>query len=110
MIILSSGVQLFFRFLDFFPYIFCFFLIFAVSQLGNFQLLDQPQIPLKALNFSQRRCVVKPLNAEPKRNESIVPSAATIAAPLPGMLSFHDFVVVIDWIYKKLIDLFLFLW
>ncbi|OIT06575.1 PREDICTED: 5'-adenylylsulfate reductase 3, chloroplastic-like [Nicotiana attenuata] len=54
-----------------------------VSQLGNFQLLDQPQIPLKALNFSQRRCLVKPLNAEPKRNESIVPSAATIAAPLP---------------------------
>ncbi|XP_009613050.1 5'-adenylylsulfate reductase 3, chloroplastic-like [Nicotiana tomentosiformis] len=54
-----------------------------VSQLGNFQLLDQPQIPLKALNFSQRRCLVKPLNAEPKRNESIVPSATTIAAPLP---------------------------
>ncbi|XP_016443354.2 5'-adenylylsulfate reductase 3, chloroplastic [Nicotiana tabacum] len=54
-----------------------------VSQLGNFQLLDQPQVPLKALNFSQRRCLVKPLNAEPKRNESIVPSATTIAAPLP---------------------------
>ncbi|KAM3250128.1 5'-adenylylsulfate reductase 3, chloroplastic [Capsicum chacoense] len=52
-----------------------------VSQLGKFQLLDQPKVPSKLLNFSSRRCAVKPLYAEPKRNESIVPSAATIVAP-----------------------------
>ncbi|KAK4348044.1 hypothetical protein RND71_034383 [Anisodus tanguticus] len=52
-----------------------------VTQLGKFQLLDQAKIPSKSLNFSGRRCGVKPLYAEPKRNESIVPSAATIVAP-----------------------------
>ncbi|XP_060175734.1 5'-adenylylsulfate reductase 3, chloroplastic-like [Lycium barbarum] len=52
-----------------------------VSQLGKFQLLDQDRISSKLLNFSTRRCAVKALYAEPKRNESMVPSAASIVAP-----------------------------
>lgn len=48
-------------------------------QFGSFKLLDRPT---KFVNVSsQRRCAVKPLNAEPKRNGSVVPLAATIAAP-----------------------------
>ncbi|XP_065877626.1 5'-adenylylsulfate reductase 3, chloroplastic-like [Euphorbia lathyris] len=48
-----------------------------VPQFGSFRLLDRPA----ALNLSQRRCAVKPVNAEPKRNDSIVPLAAAIAEP-----------------------------
>lgn len=58
-----------------------FDLVIFIFAVGNIQLLDQPK---KSLNFTQRRCAVKPLYAEPKRNESIVPSAATFVAP--GML------------------------
>lgn len=54
--------------------------MFAVSQLGAFQPLDRPQLLSTVLN-SRRRSAVKPLNADPKRNDSIVPSAATIVAP-----------------------------
>ncbi|XP_059295140.1 5'-adenylylsulfate reductase 1, chloroplastic-like [Lycium ferocissimum] len=43
-----------------------------VSQLGTFQPLDRPQMLSTALN-SRRRLAMKPLNAEPKRNDSIVP-------------------------------------
>lgn len=50
-------------------------------QIGLFRLLDRPQGASIALNVSQRRTSVKPVNAEPKRNDSIVPSAATIVAP-----------------------------
>lgn len=59
--------------------IICSFL--AVAQLGAFQPFDRPHLPSSTVNFSRRRCVVKPLNAEPKRNDSIVPSAATLFAP-----------------------------
>ncbi|KAL0442945.1 UNVERIFIED_CONTAM: 5'-adenylylsulfate reductase 1, chloroplastic [Sesamum latifolium] len=52
-----------------------------VAQFGGFQSLDRSHLPSSAVNFSRRRCVVKPLNAEPKRNDSIVPSAATLFAP-----------------------------
>lgn len=54
-----------------------------VSQLGAFQPLDRPQLLSTVLN-SRRRSAVKPLNADPKRNDSIVPSAATIVAPEVG--------------------------
>ncbi|XP_015885236.3 5'-adenylylsulfate reductase 2, chloroplastic [Ziziphus jujuba] len=50
-------------------------------QLAPFRLLDRTHGQSSVLNLSQRRCAVKPLNAEPKRNDSIVPLAATIAAP-----------------------------
>ncbi|OIT39412.1 PREDICTED: 5'-adenylylsulfate reductase 1, chloroplastic-like isoform X1 [Nicotiana attenuata] len=53
-----------------------------VSQMCTTQPMDRPQIPSTAVNLSRiRRLAVKPLNAEPKRNESIVPLAATIVAP-----------------------------
>ncbi|KAM7525239.1 hypothetical protein LguiA_015141 [Lonicera macranthoides] len=51
------------------------------SQLGYFQLLDRSHMQSTAVSISRRRCAVKALNAEPKRNDSMVPSAATIVAP-----------------------------
>ncbi|KAL6562258.1 aspartic proteinase precursor [Orobanche gracilis] len=56
----------------------------AAAQFGKSQLLDRPRLPwqLTSVNFSNRRlAAVMPLNAEPKRNESIVPSATTLFAP-----------------------------
>ncbi|KAG8385750.1 hypothetical protein BUALT_Bualt03G0077800 [Buddleja alternifolia] len=51
------------------------------AKLGAFQPLDRPHLPSKTVIFSRRRCAVKPLNAEPRRNDSIVPLAATVSAP-----------------------------
>lgn len=51
----------------------------SVSQIGSFRLLDRPHVASTTL--SQRRSFVKPVNAEPKRNVSIVPLAATVVAP-----------------------------
>ncbi|XVF26056.1 hypothetical protein REPUB_Repub13aG0267100 [Reevesia pubescens] len=48
-----------------------------VPQIGSFRLADRHA----TVNLSQKRCAVKPLNAEPKRNDSMVPLAATIVAP-----------------------------
>ncbi|KAL0012328.1 hypothetical protein SO802_007436 [Lithocarpus litseifolius] len=51
-------------------------------QNGSFRLLsDRPKPRTRGLNYSQRRFSVKALHAEPKRNNSIVPLAATIVAP-----------------------------
>lgn len=44
-------------------------------QIGSFRLSE------RAVNFSRRRCSVRPVNAEPKRSDSVVPFAATIVAP-----------------------------
>ncbi|XP_049384235.1 5'-adenylylsulfate reductase 3, chloroplastic-like [Solanum stenotomum] len=55
-----------------------------VSHLGTFQPLERPQLLSSTVLNSRRRSAVKPLNAEPKRNDSIVPSAATIVAPEVG--------------------------
>ncbi|XAR65658.1 Adenylyl-sulfate reductase (thioredoxin) [Bertholletia excelsa] len=49
--------------------------------LGFCQPLDRPYPQRTVVNHSRRRCCVKPLNAEPKRNDSIVPLAATVASP-----------------------------
>nr|KJB67216.1 hypothetical protein B456_010G180900 [Gossypium raimondii] len=48
-----------------------------VPQIGAVRLADRHA----TVSLSRRRCAVKPVNAEPKRNDSIVPLAATIAAP-----------------------------
>ncbi|XP_057960620.1 5'-adenylylsulfate reductase 1, chloroplastic-like [Malania oleifera] len=51
-------------------------------RIGTFRPLDHAHVPAAAaVKFSRRRCSVKPLNAEPKRSDSTVPFAATIAAP-----------------------------
>ncbi|XWS12848.1 hypothetical protein CRYUN_Cryun37aG0125700 [Craigia yunnanensis] len=50
---------------------------FKVPKIGLFRLVDRHA----TVNLSQKRCAVKPVNAEPKRNDSMVPLAATIAAP-----------------------------
>ncbi|KAL7242844.1 hypothetical protein ACSBR1_015272 [Camellia fascicularis] len=51
------------------------------SQVGYFQPLDRNHSQSAALNYSRRRSSVKPLNAEPKRNDLIVPLASTLVAP-----------------------------
>ncbi|PSS10375.1 5'-adenylylsulfate reductase like, partial [Actinidia chinensis var. chinensis] len=48
---------------------------------GSFQPLDRTHSQSTIVNYSRRQCSVKPLNAESKRNDSIVPLAATIVAP-----------------------------
>ncbi|KAK1557462.1 hypothetical protein Q3G72_025035 [Acer saccharum] len=50
-----------------------------VSQIGSFRLLERPQVASTIV--SKRRVSVKPVNAEPKRHDSVVPLAATIVAP-----------------------------
>lgn len=50
-----------------------------VSQISSFRLVDRAHVASTSL--SQRRSVVRALNAEPKRNDSVVPLAATLAAP-----------------------------
>ncbi|XP_021889105.1 5'-adenylylsulfate reductase 1, chloroplastic-like [Carica papaya] len=50
-----------------------------VHQIGSFRLVDRPHVASSTLNL--RRSSVKPLNAEPKRNDSMVPLAATMVAP-----------------------------
>ncbi|KAG8365396.1 hypothetical protein BUALT_Bualt18G0100300 [Buddleja alternifolia] len=51
------------------------------ANFGAFQPLDRPHLPSTAVSFSRRRCAVKALNAEPRRNDTIVPAAATLFAP-----------------------------
>ncbi|KAJ8761830.1 hypothetical protein K2173_004679 [Erythroxylum novogranatense] len=48
-------------------------------QIGSFRMLDRPAAGVMSL--SQRQNAVKPVNAEHKRNDSVVPLAATISAP-----------------------------
>ncbi|WOG85331.1 hypothetical protein DCAR_0104519 [Daucus carota subsp. sativus] len=52
-----------------------------VSQIGLYQPLDRAHSLSTVLNVSRKRVVVKALNAEPKRSESVVVSAATVVAP-----------------------------
>ncbi|KAK9092043.1 hypothetical protein Syun_026954 [Stephania yunnanensis] len=49
---------------------------FTGPQIGSFRPLDRPLVPSTATTSSRRRCSVKPVFAEPKRNESTVPLAA----------------------------------
>ncbi|KAL5972588.1 aspartic proteinase precursor [Asimina triloba] len=51
------------------------------SQIGSFCSLDRFVFPSAAGNGSRRRGLSKPVSAQAKRNESIVPLAATIVAP-----------------------------
>ncbi|GMI91464.1 PAPS REDUCTASE HOMOLOG 26, APS reductase 3 [Hibiscus trionum] len=48
-----------------------------VPQIGSFRLADRHA----TVNLSKKRCAVKPVNAEPKRNDSLLPQAASISAP-----------------------------
>lgn len=50
-------------------------------QIGSFRSMDRSHVPSMVVNFTQRKCSVKPVNAEPKRSDSIVPLAATMAVP-----------------------------
>ncbi|KAK3039693.1 hypothetical protein RJ639_027034 [Escallonia herrerae] len=55
-----------------------------VLQLGNYQPLDRRDLSSTGVNVSRRRGEVRPLHAEPKKNNSMVPAAATIVAPEVG--------------------------
>ncbi|KAE8659765.1 5'-adenylylsulfate reductase 1 [Hibiscus syriacus] len=48
-----------------------------VAQVGSLRLADRHA----TVNLSQKRLAVKPVNAEPKRNDSLLPQAASISAP-----------------------------
>ncbi|KAE8736233.1 5'-adenylylsulfate reductase 2 [Hibiscus syriacus] len=48
-----------------------------VPQIGSFRLANFHA----TVNLSKKRCAVKPVNAEPKRNDSLLPQAASISAP-----------------------------
>ncbi|RVW46021.1 5'-adenylylsulfate reductase 3, chloroplastic [Vitis vinifera] len=50
-------------------------------QIGSFRPVDRSNVSLATVTFSRRQSAVKPVNAEPKRNDSIVPLAATVSAP-----------------------------
>ncbi|XVE87768.1 hypothetical protein DITRI_Ditri19aG0014300 [Diplodiscus trichospermus] len=50
---------------------------FKVQKIGSFRLADGHA----TVNLSQKRSAVKPVNAEPKRNESMIPLAEAIVAP-----------------------------
>lgn len=52
-----------------------------VPQIGSIRILERPHVSSGFVNLPQRRTLVKPLNAEPQRNDSLVPLAATIVAP-----------------------------
>lgn len=53
----------------------------AAPLIGSFRISDRPHVSSGAVNWSQRRSLVKPVNAEPQRQGSVVPHAATIVAP-----------------------------
>lgn len=72
--------------------------------MGSFRISEWPS----ALNFTSRRSSVKPVNAEPKRNDSIVPLAATIVAPgaliiRGGFLSMRDIVIKLYLLFFHLL-------
>ncbi|KAK5831495.1 hypothetical protein PVK06_015293 [Gossypium arboreum] len=48
-----------------------------IPQIGSFRLADRHA----TVNLSQKRCAVKPVNAKPKRNDSMLSHAATTSAP-----------------------------
>lgn len=50
-------------------------------QIGSFRFLERPNLSSVIVNLTQRCSSVRPLNAQPQRNDSIVPLAATIVAP-----------------------------
>lgn len=58
--------------------------------MGYFQPLDRAYHQPSAVSFSRRHSDVKPLNAEPRRNEAVVASAATVAAPGTFSFVFND--------------------
>lgn len=57
------------------------FSLFSATQIGSFRISERPHVSSSSVNLPQRRTSVRPLNAEPKRNDFVVPLAATIVAP-----------------------------
>ncbi|KAG6416488.1 hypothetical protein SASPL_123918 [Salvia splendens] len=58
------------------------------AHFSAFQAFDRLNSATTAVNFSRRRWSVTPLNAEPKRNDSIVSAAATVSAS--GLLNVEE--------------------
>lgn len=54
-----------------------FFLFLTVSQIGSLRLLDRVHVSPMTLNLSGKLSFVKPLNAEPKTKDSMIPLSAT---------------------------------
>lgn len=65
-------------------FFFQFFVGFSGSSLYISQPLDRflvPSMATKKVKYAARRGLVKPISAQARRSESVVPSAATTAAP-----------------------------
>ncbi|XP_022720622.1 5'-adenylylsulfate reductase 2, chloroplastic-like isoform X2 [Durio zibethinus] len=58
-----------------------------VPQIGSFRLADRHA----TVNLSHKRSAMKPVNAEPKRNDPMVPLAATIVAPVSPKVEVEDY-------------------
>jgi len=54
--------------------------VFSVLQIGSLRIVER-NVSSGVFNLPQRRSLVKALNAESQRSDSIVPLAATIVAP-----------------------------
>lgn len=65
--------------------------LFSVLQIGSLRILERTNGSSGVLNLPSRRSLVRALNVESQRNDSVVPLAATIVAP--G--AFHFF--VFEW-------------
>lgn len=76
----------------------CFLL--SVPQIGSIRILERTHVSSGFVNLPQRRNLVKPLNAEPQRNDSLVPLAATIVAP--GKFPF--FVITYTFSFERQFD------
>lgn len=48
--------------------------------IGSLRLLSRPNVPASSVIYSQRRSTAEPLHAQPKRNDSVAPLAATSVA------------------------------
>lgn len=58
-------------------------MILTVSQIGSLRLFDRVHVAPVSLNLSGKRSSsVKPLNAEPKTKDSMIPLAATMVAEI----------------------------
>jgi len=58
-----------------------FVFLFSAPQIASFRFLERPNLSSVVVNLTQRGSSARPLNAQPQRNHSIVPLAATIVAP-----------------------------
>ena len=73
--------------------------LFSAPQIGSFKVLERPHGSSGVFNLSQRRALMRRVNAEPQRKDSVVPLAATIVAPGTCFLLTMSFLVFREIFY-----------